>query len=323
MKISEKAVLQTVDPNAVKCTVPAEEVARVKGLGCLWDKRTPDCFHMRVLTVNGKLTSEKLAAIAEAAKRFGSGEAAMTSRLTVEIQGIPFENIEPVRAFLAPYGLESGGTGPKVRPVVSCKGTSCQYGLIDTFGLAEKIHARFYEGYHSVRLPHKFKIAVGGCPNSCVKPSLNDLGIVGQRVPVADLEKCRGCKTCQLEKACPVKVAHVEDGKLVIDPETCKNCGRCVGKCPFHVTDTYVNGYRVYLGGRWGKDFTHGVPMETLFTDEEEVLSIVEKTILFFKDQGVAGERLSQTIARVGFENACAMIEGNDLLDRKEEIISK
>ena len=32
------------------------------------------------------------------------------------------------------------GTGKKVRPVVSCKGTTCQYGLIDTFGLSEKIH---------------------------------------------------------------------------------------------------------------------------------------------------------------------------------------
>jgi len=238
-------------------------------------------------------------------------------------EAIPFENIEPIREFLAQYGLESGGTGPKVRPVVSCKGTSCQFGLIDTFGLAEKIHQRFYKGYRQVRLPHKFKIAVGGCPNSCVKPSLNDVGIVGQRVPVADLEKCRGCKTCQLEKACPVKVAHVENGKLVIDPEICKNCGRCVGKCPFHVTDTFMNGYRVYLGGRWGKDVAHGIPMDTLFTDEEEVLSIVEKTILFFKDQGVAGERLSQTVARIGFEASCALIEGDELLKRKEEIIQK
>ena len=88
MKIRENTPIQSIDPNKMQCTVPAEEVARVKGLGCLWDKRTPDRFNMRVLTVNGKLTSEKLAAIAEAAKRFGSGEAAMTSRLTVEIQGI-------------------------------------------------------------------------------------------------------------------------------------------------------------------------------------------------------------------------------------------
>ena len=66
---------------------------------------------------------------------------------------------------------------------MSCKGTTCQYGLIDTFDLSEKLHERFYVGYHGVELPHKFKIAVGGCPNMCVKPDLNDLGIVGQRVP--------------------------------------------------------------------------------------------------------------------------------------------
>ena len=323
MKIHENATVQTVDPDRVKCAVPAEDVARVKGLGCLWDKRTEDRFNVRVITVNGKLTAGKLSAIAQAAEQFGSGEAAMTSRLTVEIQSVPYENIEPMRSFLSQYGLETGGTGPKVRPVVSCKGTSCQYGLIDTFGLSEKIHERFYEGYHGVKLPHKFKIAVGGCPNNCVKPSLNDLGIVGQRVPVVDLDKCKGCKKCQVEAACPVKVAKVEDGKLVIDPETCKNCGRCVGKCPFHVTDSYINGYRVYLGGRWGKNVAHGIPMDTLFTDETEVLSIVEKTILFFKDQGLPGERLSQTVERVGFQAACAMIEGGDLLARREEIIAK
>ena len=300
-----------------------DEIKRVKGLGCLRDKRYPDVFNVRVLTRNGKLTSDEHRAIAEASDRFGSGSVAMTTRLTMEIQGVKYDKIQPLIEFLAGYGLTTGGTGTLVRPVVSCKGTTCQYGLCDTYALSEKLHEQFYLGYHGMKLPHKFKIAVGGCPNSCVKPSLNDLGIVGQRVPVADLEKCRGCKTCQLEKACPVKVAHVEDGKLVIDPEVCKNCGRCVGKCPFHVTDTYMNGYRVYLGGRWGKDFAHGIPMETLFTDEEEVLSIVEKTILFFKDQGVAGERLSQTIERVGFETACAMIEGDELLARKEEIIAK
>ena len=112
-------------------------------------------------------------------------------------------------------------------------------------------------------------------------------------------------------------------GKLCIDPDSCKNCGRCVGKCPFHVTDSFINGYRVYLGGRWGKNVAHGIPMETLFTSEEEVLAIVEKTILFFKDQGVAGERLSQTIERIGFEKACAMIESDELLARKAEILGK
>ena len=68
----------------------------------------------------------------------------MTSRLTVEIQGVPYDNIEPLREYLMQNaGLETGGTGSKVRPVVSCKGTTCQYGLIDTFTLSEEIHQRF------------------------------------------------------------------------------------------------------------------------------------------------------------------------------------
>ena len=164
-----------------KASVPMEEITRVKGLGFLWDKTTPDCFNGRVITRNGKMTAQELAAVAEAAERFGNGQVTLTVRLTAEIQHVPFENIEPLRSFLQEHGLETGGTGAKVRPVVSCKGTTCQYGLIDTFALSEKIHERFYKGWHDVKLPHKFKIAVGGCPNNCVKPDLNDLGIVGQR----------------------------------------------------------------------------------------------------------------------------------------------
>ena len=319
----ENGNVNSAETKKVVCSLPAEEVARVKGLGCLWDKRSEDRFNVRVITVNGKLTGDKLAAIAEAAKRFGSSEAAMTSRLTIEIQGVPYANIEPMRAFLAEHGLQTGGTGPKVRPVVSCKGTTCQYGLIDTFGLSEQIHTLFYEGYHHVRLPHKFKIAVGGCPNNCVKPSLNDLGIVGQKLPVLDLDACKGCKKCQPEAACPIHIAHVKDGKLEIDPARCIGCGRCVGKCPFHVTDQFVGGYRVYLGGRWGKSFAHGKPMAKLFTEEAEVLSVVEKTILLFRDKGIAGERLSDTLERIGFEEACRLLESDDLLQRKEEILNK
>ena len=155
-----------------------------------------------IIKTNGKITVAEQRAIADAAEKFGSGEVAMTTRQTIEIQSVPYENIDPMIAFLAEYGLEIGGTGPKVRPVVSCKGTTCQYGLIDTYELSRKIHTRFYEGYHDVKLPHKFKIAVGGCPNNCVKPELNDLSVIGQRYPTVDLEKCKGCGKCQVGVPC-------------------------------------------------------------------------------------------------------------------------
>ena len=303
----------------VSAAVSPEDMTRVKALGFLWDKTSADRFNGRVITRNGKVTAEESAVIAEAAKRFGSGEITMTSRLTLEIQGVPFDNIEPLREFLAQHGLETGGTGSKVRPVVSCKGTTCQYGLIDTFDLSREIHERFYKGYSGVKLPHKFKIAVGGCPNNCVKPDLNDLGIIGQRVPEIDMDKCRGCKVCQIERACPIKAVSMKDGKVVVDPEACNHCGRCLGKCPFKAFEKYTGGYRVYIGGRWGKKVARGQYLEKVFTDREEVLSIVEKAILLFREQGLTGERFADTVARLGFENVQSQLLSDELLQRKEE----
>ena len=305
--------------NTVACTVPAEDVARVKGLGCLRDKTTPNCFNCRVLTRNGKITSAESIAIAEAAEKFGRGEVAMTTRQTIEIQGVPYENIDAMRAFLNERGLDIGGTGPKVRPVVSCKGTTCIYGLIDTYGLSRKIHELYYIGYHDVKLPHKFKIAVGGCPNNCVKPDLNDLGIVGQRVMKRDFNACRGCKKCQVEAGCPIKIAHVENGKLVTDG--CNNCGRCLGKCPFHVCDAFEVGYKICIGGRWGKRVAQGKALEVILTDEAAVISMVEKCILLFKEQGLAGERFADTVSRIGFGKAQQMLLSDDILQRKDEIL--
>lgn len=277
-----------------------EQIKQVKGLGCLQDKRYEDVFNVRVLTKNGRLTTDTARVILDAADKFGSGKIAMTTRLTIEIQGVKYDNIPGLMEYLNENGLEAGGTGAKVRPVVSCKGTTCQYGLIDTFGLSEKIHEKFYVGYHGVALPHKFKIAVGGCPNNCAKPALNDLGIIGQRVPTIDLEKCKGCKKCKVSESCPVKAACVVEGKVTMNAD-CTGCGRCKGKCPFNAI-SYTDGYRVYIGGRWGKKTAHGQPLGKLFTSEEEVLALVEKAICLFRDEGISGERFADTIHRLGFE---------------------
>ena len=283
-------------------TLPPEEIKRVKALGCLQDKRYADVFNVRVITRNGKITSEEHRVIAEAAERFGSGAVTMTTRLTLEIQGVRHADIQPLIDFLGEHGLSTGGTGSLVRPVVSCKGTTCQYGLCDTYGLSEKLHEKFYVGYHGVTLPHKFKIAVGGCPNNCVKPDLNDLGIIGQRVPMVDFAKCRGCGRCQVQQSCPVKVAKVLDGKIRIDPTECNNCGRCKGKCPFGALEEYQEGFKIYIGGRWGKRVAHGRRLTRIFTSEEEVMDVVEKAILLFRDEGISGERFADTVDRLGFD---------------------
>ena len=283
-------------------TVSKEDEKRVKGMGFL-NNRGTDLFSARVLTVNGKVTAAQQRCMADAAEKFGNGELLYTTRLSVEIPGIPYENIDEFRDFIAKENLITGGTGAKVRPVVSCKGTTCQYGLLDSYAISEEIYKRFYDGYRDVALPHKFKIAVGGCPNNCVKPNLNDVGIIGQRIPKVDTDICKGCKKCAIEAACPNKAAKVVDGKITIDEAQCRHCGRCVGKCPFHTIEDGTYGYKIYIGGRWGKKVSKGRALGKIFTSREETLDVIEKAILFFRDHGNKGERFAETIERIGFEN--------------------
>ena len=145
--------------------------------------------------------------------------------------------------------------------------------------------------------------------------------MVGQRIPGFQADICRGCKVCQVENTCPVHAAKVVDGVLKIDPNLCNNCGRCIGTCPFKAMPTGEYGYRIYIGGRWGKKYAHGKPLDPVFTSEEEVMQVIEKAILLFREQGKTGERFSDTIERLGFENVQSQLLGSELLERKDQII--
>lgn len=280
----------------------AEQIAKVKSLGCLRDKRFEDIFNVRVITGNGKITAKEHKTIADAAEVFGNSEITLTSRMTLEIQGVPYDKIPLLIMYLKERGLKTGGTGAKVRPVVSCKGTTCQFGLIDTFALSEKIHEKFFEGYSDIVLPHKFKIAVGGCPNNCVKPDLNDFGVIGQRIFTPDIEKCRGCKRCAVELACPMKALSLVDKKINVNTDICNKCGRCHGKCPFGAFSESIEGYKVCIGGRWGKKTAMGRPLSKIFTSDEEVMEVLEKVLILFRDEGIKGERFADTVNRLGFD---------------------
>ena len=69
-----------------------EQVMSVKGRGFLRNRGT-DNFSGRVVSVGGVYDTAALKALSECAERFGNGKVIMTSRLSAEIPGIPFEKI--------------------------------------------------------------------------------------------------------------------------------------------------------------------------------------------------------------------------------------
>jgi dissimilatory sulfite reductase (desulfoviridin) alpha/beta subunit len=300
--------------------ITQEQRKAVKAKGFL-SNRDGEHFSVRIITGNGVLKSEQMRCICETAEKYGNGDITFTSRMTVELPGIRFDDIEAVQRQLAKENLKTGGTGAKVRPVVACKGTVCTFGNIDTQGLASEIHERFFEGYAGVMLPHKFKIGIGGCPNNCVKPDLNDIGIVGQKKPVYDSSLCRGCAKCAVITACPMKACGMTDKTMTIDRKICSNCGRCVGKCSFKAITGGEILYKIYIGGRWGKKIRIGTALTKAFK-KDEALDIVEKAILFFRKEGITGERFADTIERIGIGKTEEALTGDRLLEEKNAIIS-
>ena len=263
-------------------------------------------FSGRLVSRGGVYSAEDLKTISEIAAKFGTGKVGFTSRLSAEIVGIPFDKIDAAVLYAAERGLYFGGTGA--------------YGNIDTQALAARIHDEYYIGWASVKLPHKFKIGVGGCPNSCMKPSLNDFGIEGHKVPAYNPDICRGCASCAVEKACPSRAVGVSDGKVEIS-DSCRDCGVCAGKCPFGVFGESAAVYKIFVGGTWGKETRMGTALSRYFT-EEEIFPILEKTMLWYKENAYEKERLGAAIDRLGVAALENALFSDDLLERKADIIA-
>jgi len=162
---------------------------------------------------------------------------------------------------------------------------------------------------------------VGGCPNSCIKPSLNDFGVEGHRVPEYELDSCRACATCSVETSCPMKAAKLKGGKLTVSGE-CNECGVCIGKCPFGAVKKEGKVmYRIFVGGTWGKRTRMGTPLSRLVS-ADEVLPILEKSMLWFRENGYAKERFGMTIDRVGFDKLEEALFSDDIIIRREDILA-
>jgi dissimilatory sulfite reductase (desulfoviridin) alpha/beta subunit len=112
----------------------------------------------------------------------GDGNVMISSRLSAEVTGIAAPAIEKIKTAAQKAGLERSLSGPRIRTVTSCMGSYCVKGTFDTLALAREINARYTVGKVSDLLPNRFKICVGGCPNNCMKPSLNDFGIALDRL---------------------------------------------------------------------------------------------------------------------------------------------
>lgn len=297
-----------------------EQIAQAKKRGFLRNRDT-DLFSARIVTAGGVFTAAQLHCIANCAEKFGTGKITFTSRQSAEVPGLPFAHLNDMEQKLLKDGLLVGGTGPTVRPVVACKGTVCTFGNIDTQHIAACLHERLYIGYHQVTLPHKFKIAVGGCGNSCVKPSINDLGFEGCKLVEFDTAKCLNCDVCSAADACHTGALSCTHGEVSLNTELCVNCGMCARNCKGQALSTQSR-VRVYVGGTWGRSWRVGKLLPFVI-QPDEVPDFAEKTVLWYKANGQKKERFALTLERVGLDVFMKAVSTDDLIQHKKQIIEQ
>lgn len=270
-----------------------EELKSLKLEGYM-QQQDKEYYSLRILTAAGNLTTNQLRSLVDIADKYGREYIGFTTRQCIEIPWIKEESIVEVKKMIKKAGITTGGTGSKVIAVAACKGKLCKYGLIDSQEISRKLEEKFL----GMDLPSKFKIGVTACPNNCVKAPLSDLGFMGQNEPRVEYDMCKGCKIC--ERTCKVDAIEVANKKAVINHKKCISCGQCIKACPFKAMKLEKEGIAVYIGGKFGRELRLGNRVDRLFKiDELEALT--EKVINYYNNNAKKGERLGQTINRVGF----------------------
>lgn len=127
----------------------------------------------------GNCTSEDLEKFGDIARKYAKGTVHLTVRQGIEIPNIKLEDVDNVEREIIDAGIDVGACGPRLRSITCCPGTSwCRRGLVNTASLFERLENE--RGIKcGIHLPHKFKIAISGCPNACTRPQAAEMGIHG------------------------------------------------------------------------------------------------------------------------------------------------
>jgi nitrite reductase (NADH) large subunit len=124
----------------------------------------------------GVTSPSELRSIAEIAERYEVPTVHITGGQRIGLYGITKENLPKMWGELVEAGFVSGHAyGKALRTVKTCVGSDwCRFGTQDSTGLGIKVEKMTWGSW----TPHKFKIAVSGCPRNCAEATIKDFGVV-------------------------------------------------------------------------------------------------------------------------------------------------
>jgi dissimilatory sulfite reductase (desulfoviridin) alpha/beta subunit len=283
------------------------DLAALKKVGMIQQKQT-EYFALRLHAVAGGFTSEQMKKVAEVAERFGRGKLHISTRQGIEIHCVHYSRLEAARKELEAAGVAMGACGPRIRIITGCPGSAtCRWGIIET----EEIAYYLDRTYFRQETPHKFKLAVTGCPHNCAKATENDIGVMGGIEPAWDRSACIECDLCV--NICPTGAVEKRDDVYVINESKCIHCSICTSSCPSGAWKPGKRGFILWLGGTMGKIPRLATQVPGLIESKEALYALIDRAIEYYRSNGRKKERFGHMIDRVGVDKVLQEITDGQL----------
>ena len=124
----------------------------------------------------GVTTPLELRTIADVVDKFNIPTMKVTGGQRIDLFGVTKEDLPKVWKDLNAGGLVSGHAyGKSLRTVKTCAGSTwCRFGTKDSMDMGVKLEKMTWGSW----MPHKFKLAVSGCPRNCAEATIKDFGLV-------------------------------------------------------------------------------------------------------------------------------------------------
>ncbi|HSD95632.1 MAG TPA: nitrite reductase large subunit NirB [Sulfuricaulis sp.] len=124
----------------------------------------------------GETTPAELRALAEIAEKYEVPTVHITGGQRIDFLGVPKETLPAMWGDLSAAGFVSGHAyGKAIRTVKTCVGkTWCRFGTQDSTTMGIELEKMTWGSW----TPHKFKLAVSGCPRNCAEATIKDFGVV-------------------------------------------------------------------------------------------------------------------------------------------------
>ncbi len=125
----------------------------------------------------GVTTPNELRAIADAADKYAVPMVKITGGQRIDLVGVKQNQLPEMWSDLNAAGLVSGHAyGKALRTVKTCIGSRfCRFGTQDSIQMGIDLEKMTWASW----TPHKYKMAVSGCPRNCAEATIKDFGVVG------------------------------------------------------------------------------------------------------------------------------------------------